>query len=202
MTHDIDSSKIVGGLGAYVTELDSLRPPIMFGATPLSSTVFLELLFKWREKSYFIKNNRELNRKVLRKMHEYRTDTNVDLKEMQVPIIVLSVSMLSILAISLGIAFIYSVSLVQYLLISMIIGLPIVYLSLAFSVMKRRSGLGERHDEALKRSVQSLIDFGVQFTENNSLNPDMFPIKLQHDDYDGLIYKKMGKNNYVGVFEK
>lgn len=59
--------------------------------------------------------------------------------------------------------------------------------------MNRRRVLGERHDEELKRSVQSLIDFGVQFVKNNDLNPDIFPIKLRHNDYDDLIYEKKGK---------
>jgi hypothetical protein len=54
--------------------------------------------------------------------------------------------------------------------------------------MNRRRVLGERHNEEIKRSVQSLIDFGVQFTENNYINQNIFPIKLRHNNYTGLTY--------------
>ncbi|WP_255553852.1 MULTISPECIES: hypothetical protein [Methanobacterium] len=35
----------------------------------------------------------------------------------------------------------------------------------------------------------------------NNLNPEMFQIKLRHNDYDDLIYEKRGQNNFVGFLK-
>ena len=43
---NIKSNRIVEGLGAYITELDSLRPPSRFGVSSQSFVVTMELLFK------------------------------------------------------------------------------------------------------------------------------------------------------------
>jgi len=201
-THVVKPNRIVEGLGAYITELDSFRPPMKFGVSPLSFTGTLELLFKQRQKSYFFKNNHELKQKVSREMHNFRTDTNVDSKETIVTLTFFFIVSFFILAITIGITDIYSLSIGQGSLILVVVSLPLLYLFFSYAVMNRRRVLGERHDEELKRSVQSLIDFGVQFVKNNDLNPDIFPIKLRHNDYDNLIYEKKGKNNYVGFLKK
>jgi hypothetical protein len=75
--HYIKLNEIVGGLGAYIIELDSFRPPSRFGVSPLSFTGTIELLFKQRQKSYFLKNNRELKQKISTEMHDFRTDTKL-----------------------------------------------------------------------------------------------------------------------------
>lgn len=200
--HYIKLNEIVGGLGAYIIELDSFRPPSRFGVSPLSFTGTIELLFKQRQKSYFLKNNRELKQKISTEMHDFRTDTKVDSKEMVLPLVYLYIDVFFILAITIGITDFYSLSIVQGCLVLLLIGLPLLYVYFLFIIPKRRNVLGERHDEELKRSMRILIDFGVQFCKDNNLDPDMFPIKLHHDDYEGLIYEKNGKNNFVGYLKK
>ncbi len=195
------SSKIYGGLSAYITELDSLRPPLRFGISSQSFSVTMELLFKQSSKSYFIKNNPEINQKIFEYMYNYRTD-KIDSKEMILLIAYAYAFIFFIVAITIGITLIYSLSTGQCILIGIIVSIPILYTYFSFAAKKRRNNAGERHNEEIKTSVQSLIDFGVQFTENNHLNPDMFPIKLRHNDYNGLNYEERGKNNYVGFFEK
>jgi hypothetical protein len=200
-TDNIDSSKVLVGLGAYMVELDSFRPPFMWGISPLSFTGSLELLFKQRAKSYFIKKNSAVNQEIKKEIHNYRYDTKVDSEEMKVPFMLILTVVFVTLAITLGITSIYSLSIIQMSLIVFIVGFPLIYLCFSYIIPKRRSVVGETHDEELKRSVQSLIDFGVLFCTENNLNPDMFPIKLQHNDYDGLIYEKKGQNNYVGYLK-
>jgi len=195
------SRKTIEGLSAYITELDSLRPPSRFGLSSQSFVVTMELLFKQQQKSYFTKKHKELNQKVSRHMHNFRTDTKVDSKEMILPFVFLFVVMFLAITITDGITIIYSLSIIQSLLSVVIVSLPLLYVYFSFIIMKRRKILGEKHDKEIKRSVQSLIDFGVQFTENNHLNQDIFSIKLRHNDYNGLIYKEMGKNNYVGFLK-
>ncbi|EKF85508.1 hypothetical protein [Methanobacterium formicicum] len=196
------SRKTLGGLSAYITELDSLRPPSRFGLSSQSFIVTMELLFKQQQKSYFTKKNNELNQKVSRHIHDFRTDTKVDSKEMILPFVFLFVVMFLAITIADGITVIYSLSIIQSLLSAVIVSLPLLYIYFSFIIMNRRRVLGERHNEEIKRSVQSLIEFGVQFTENNHLNQDPYPIKLRHNDYKGLSYEKRGNNNYVGFFEK
>lgn len=200
-TDNIDSSKVIIGLSAYMTELDSFRPPLMLGISPLSFTGTLELLLKQQAKSYFIKKNTKLNQKIKKEIHNYRYDTKVDSEEMKVPLMLILAVIFVTLAITLGITVIYSLTILQMSLAVFIVGLPLIYLCFSYIVPKRRSAVGERHDEELKRSVQSLIDFGVEFCNDNNLNRDIFPIKLRHDDYDGLIYEKKGQNNYVGYLK-
>ncbi|MDD3753466.1 MAG: hypothetical protein QM396_07105 [Euryarchaeota archaeon] len=199
---NIKSNRIVEGLGAYITELDSLRPPSRFGVSSQSFVVTMELLFKQPQKSYFFRNNRELKKKVSRKMHDFRTDTKVDSKEMIMTLIPFLIGVFFIITSTTIITDIYSLSIGQSSLILIGISILILYFFFSFAIMNRRKVLGERHDEDLKRSVQSLIDFGVELCNDNNLNPDIFPIKLRHDDYDGLIYKKKGQNNYVGYLKK
>ena len=196
------TNEIVGGLSAYITEIDSVRPPSRFGVSSQSFAVTLELLFKQRQRSYFLKHNRELKQKISTEMHDFRTDTKVDSKEMVLPLAYLFIDIFVIMAITIGITNFYSLSIVQGCLVLVLISLPLLYIYFSFIIRNRRRVLGERHDEELKRSVQSLIDFGVQFCTDNNLNPNMFPIKLRHDDYEGLIYEKKGKNNFVGYLKK
>lgn len=202
MAGNINSNKVLDGLEGYIMELDSLRPPIMLGVSTLSFTGTLELLFKYGHKSYFLKNNPEINRKIKKEMHNYRNDTKIDSKEMVIPFIYLSFVVFLIVAITLGIAFIYSLSILQICLMVFIVGLPLLYVLFSVTIPRRRRVLGERHDEDLKKSVQSLIDFGVHFCNDNNLDPDRFPIKLRHDDYEGLIYEKKGQNNFEGFLKK
>lgn len=196
------TNEIVGGLSAYITEIDSVRPPSRFGVSSQSFAVTLELLFKQRQRSYFLNHNRELKQKISTEMHDFRTDTKVDSKEMVLPIAYLFIDIFVIMAITIGITNFYSLSIVQGCLVLVLISLPLLYIYFSFIIRNRRRVLGERHDEDVKRSVQLLIDFGVQFCTDNNLNPNMFPIKLRHDDYEGLIYEKKGKNNFVGYLKK
>jgi hypothetical protein len=198
--NDTKSIKTIEGLSAYITELDSLRPPSKFGLSSQSFAVTMELLLKQSLKSYFIKNNPEINQKVLGYMHDYRTD-KVDSKEMILLIAYVYAFIFFIVAITIGITLIYSLSTGQCILIGIIVSILLLYTYFSFAVRKRRNNAGERHDEEIKRSVHSLIDFGVQFTENRNLNHNMFPIKLRHNDYNGLIYEKKGENNYVGFLK-
>lgn len=127
-THVVKPNRIVEGLGAYITELDSFRPPMKFGVSPLSFTGTLELLFKQRQKSYFFKNNHELKQKVSREMHNFRTDTNVDSKETIVTLTFFFIVSFFILAITIGITDIYSLSIGQGSLILVVVSLPLLYL--------------------------------------------------------------------------
>lgn len=51
-------------------------------------------------------------------------------------------------------------------------------------------------------SVQKLIDEGRILYRKEKIKTADYPLKMRHDDYDGLIYEKRGKNNYLAYFKK
>lgn len=67
---------------------------------------------------------------------------------------------------------------------------------------RKRQIWGEKCDKTIKRSVQELIDYGKEYIKENNLNPLDYPLKLRHNDYNGLKYQNNGKNKYMGYFEK
>jgi hypothetical protein len=97
---------------------------------------------------------------------------------------------------------IFSFSYLQTIVFSVIIAIPSIYIYLVWLIMRRRHFLGEKHDENLKKTVQMLIEYGLKSIRNEELDPKDYPIRLRHDDYEGLIYEKKGKNDYVGFFKK
>lgn len=55
----------------------------------------------------------------------------------------------------------------------------------------------------LKMQFMSLlIDYGIDLVRESDLDPMDFPLKLRHDDYEGLVYERKGKNSFMGFFKK
>jgi hypothetical protein len=63
------------------------------------------------------------------------------------------------------------------------------------SINRRKRIAGEIYDEDIKKVVQELLDYGIEIFKEKELNPEHFPIRLKHDDYEGVVYKRDG-NNY------
>ena len=204
LSEDIRDIKMLEGLIAYLMEFEPSRPPAPIGIIPYSFSIFFELLSKQKQRNYFVKNNSALYQKT----REYRSlylenATKFDIKD------TLKIFALLILwVLCLGCIFIFVFGMLlnfdffQGVLAIIVIGTPITYLFIVGIITQRRNSFGKKYDGDIKLAVQCLIDYGVEFVRENDLDPKDFPLKLRHDDYDGLVYEKQGKNKFVGVFKK
>jgi hypothetical protein len=96
----------------------------------------------------------------------------------------------------------FSLTSLQGILFTIIIGFPAIYVFLVGIIRRRRRTNGEKHDPDLKKIVQMLIDYGVKIINENKLDPQDYPIKIKHNDYDDLRYEKQEDNSYLGYFKK
>ncbi|MGF7117391.1 hypothetical protein J2749_000378 [Methanobacterium oryzae] len=83
----------------------------------------------------------------------------------------------------------------QGVLSIVIVGIPSTYLFLVWMITRRRNYFGKKYDENIKRAVQILIDYGIDKIREENFNSEHFPLRLRHNDYNGLIYEKMVKMN-------
>jgi hypothetical protein len=201
MIKEVKIDMKVEGLRLYIMELDPLRLPTKFGVYPYSLRTYFEFLSKNKERSQ-VKLNKKFYQEIVENMKAYRTDTEVSSKDLTV----LFLSLIAVLMfLGLGsaiVSVIFSLSLLQGVIFLIILSIPTLYLYFAWMGTRRRNYLGKKYDENIKRAVQHLIDYGRNKIIEENLNPKDFPIKLRHNDYEGLIYEKKGKNNYVGFFKK
>ncbi|OPY22658.1 MAG: hypothetical protein A4E26_01216 [Methanobacterium sp. PtaU1.Bin097] len=77
-----------------------------------------------------------------------------------------------------------------------------IYIYFFFINTRRRQFWGEKYEDNLKMSVQKLIDEGRTLYRKEKINNADYPLKMRHDDYNGLTYEKRGKNNYLAYFKK
>lgn len=196
--------KNVEGLIVYLMEFEPARPPAPFGIIPYSWSLFFELLFKQKQRNYFLKNNKSIYERTMEYRSAYfENGSKIDKKD------VLKIFGLLILFVSvLGSIFIFFFFIIldfnffQYVVSAIVFGIPISYLFIVWLITRRRNYFGKKYDGDIKLAVQCLIDYGVEFVRENDLDPLDFPVRLRHDDYDGLVYEKKGKNKFVGVFKK
>jgi len=51
-------------------------------------------------------------------------------------------------------------------------------------------------DDDLKLKIQNIIDYTKKIFKQENFNPIDFPLYLRHDDYEGVLYEKKGKNKF------
>lgn len=194
---DINVKKMVEGTTIYVIELETLRPPISF--VPYSFKTFFESLQKQRQRFYFI-NNSNLHQKTSKKLKPYYEDMARPDKEFIRFFIILFV-----LIFLLAGAFILVLEIYSFLISLLSVGPLIIIITLFFAlyIQKRRKGaLSEKYDKEIKNAIQELIDYSSELIKKENLNPEDYPIKLRHNDYHGLEYEIIGKNSYIGIFNR
>ena len=57
--------------------------------------------------------------------------------------------------------------------------------------------IAKQYDDELKQEVEALITKIKHYIKENKLDPKKYPLKLRHNDYEGLTYEKLGKNKYI-----
>lgn len=74
----------------------------------------------------------------------------------------------------------------------------IIYVNMS---TRNRQIWGEKCDETIKKTIQELIDHGIELIKKENFNPQDYPIKLRHNDYNGLKYEKEHENSYIAYLE-
>lgn len=198
------TEKIVEGLIAYIMEFEPARPPAPLGIMPYTFRTFFKLVSKQKQRNYFVKNNPALYQKTQKEMELYfKNATKFDAKD------ILKIFFLLILwTFALGGLFIFIFGVIlhfnffQGVLSIVIVGIPSTYLFLVWMITRRRNYFGKKYDENIKRAVQILIDYGIDKIREENFNSEDFPLRLRHNDYNGLIYEKNGKNDYLCFLKK
>jgi uncharacterized Tic20 family protein len=198
-----DIKKNIEGLCTYIMEFEPSRPPAPIGIIPYSFSTFFELMFKQKQRNYFVRNNPNLYQKTRKEMEPYlKNATKFSFKEKLSLYFYLLILSVLVLGLSIIVSNVYSLNIFHGSLFLVVIGLPSYYLFIIWIIKMRRDTFGEKYDNNIKIAVQILIDYGSELIKKENLNPQDFPIKLRHNDYNGLVYGKKGKNNYVEFFEK
>lgn len=195
--------KLVEGLCIYAMRLDPMRDPVSAGVTQYSISVLFTFLFNGNKQKFLVKNRPDIDKRVKEIMDSfYKNAKDSGNNGNKLESIVFLILVLIMLGLSAGALVVFDLSLFNLLLLASLFFLIFFHIFLVWASTRRRRILAKRYDGDIKLAVQCLIDYGVEFVRENDLDPLDFPVKLRHDDYDGLVYEKQGKNKFVGVFKK
>jgi hypothetical protein len=149
-----------------------------------------------------VKNHPKLHLKTLEEMEPYKKDREYDPNDKKSFLFSFFILLVFLVVVPVTLKEIFSLNFWYEILILVIMAIPTLYLYFAWFVTKRKSFLAKKHDKEIKGAVQVLVDYGVELMREADLDPDDFPLKLRHADYEGLIFEEKGENNYIGVFKK
>ncbi|MDP3567113.1 hypothetical protein [Sediminibacterium sp.] len=196
------SIKLVEGLCVYVMRLDPMRAPVSVGVTQYSISVLFMFLFNGNRQKFLVKNRPDINKRVKEIMDSFYKEAMGSSGNGKLESIVFLILVLIMLGLSTAALVIFDLNLFNLLLLGVLLFVVFFYLYLVWASTCGRRILAKRYDGDIKLAVQCLIDYGIEFVRENDLDPLDFPLKLRHDDYDGLVYEKKGRNKFVGVFKK
>lgn len=190
----IDTQKMIESVNDYITELDSFRPQISIISVYLS--VYSTLLsHKSKNIANFIRTNPKLHEKIQKELDPYfKKVVKITFKD----VIKLFSGMFLISLLGVILAIIFTNNLIRVMTGSIN---SLIFIYFLFWIYKSYKNAGEKYDDNLKKSVQELIDYGIEFIKENNLKPEDFPINLRHNDYDGLECQMKGKNSYIYYFK-
>jgi Ca2+/Na+ antiporter len=83
-------------------------------------------------------------------------------------------------------------------LFMLIIVVLFVFVYLPYFYQRAANKIAGHNDEELKSAAQGIIDEVAKYFREHNIDPKKYPIRLRHNDYEGLRYEKKGENNYIG----
>lgn len=192
-------NKFVRDLIGYIRYFDSKRPPFDYISSLKSSLVFYR---DSEVKKYDSKFYEEIRK--LRDQYFWYESRNVLI------LLVSPLLIFLIFAIFLWVALylmdkqvgsnVYDIFSTVFKVSSFL--LVVGYLSFAVYTLHtmyllKKGVIGQEMIDKLKEGIRETIDhLRVYFRENN-IHPGDHPIKLRHNDYEGLVYEEKGKNDYI-----
>lgn len=193
---EITPEEMIESLRINIMMYDSPRPPASWGLSSLRSS--FEIMIN-RKKDLF-KKETNLYENVSKYIRNYTFDTEVSRSDrIFISFTVLILIAFLVLVSSLIIIYL-SLNDLQAIILISIIGFPTIFLYLIMLYYKRQTSMGKKHDTDLKIVVQMLIDHAIELIKENNLDPLDYTIKIKHNDYEGLTYKKEENNKYLGYF--
>lgn len=172
--------KIIRGLLGYVEFFDCNRPPVKPYLLPSIS-------LKNYRKRYWVKKYDARFYEEIRKENEWYRRELQKMPRREAVVFLIYLFLAVILATSISTALGVRSKMLDALLISLLI-LPALYYTYRVYT-KVREEVGREFDERLREDAQKVIAHIKEFFRDRRIDPMMFPIKLRHKDYEGLIYK-------------
>lgn len=181
MSEKADAKKMIESFGAYIQNLESLRHPINLCNTIYSFISLFKLVFKKGKLSYFIINNPEMYQKTQEELDPYfRKVVDINFKVLTIILLI----WLFILPIScLMFSNFFDINELLSLLLTVIIASLSSILFVILIYTKRKRIAGEKYDTLIKKIIEDLIYNRKKLIIENDLNPNKFPLKLKHKDY-------------------
>jgi hypothetical protein len=196
---EINPKEMIESLRINIMEYDSPRPPVSRDLFPLSLRSSFEIMRSRNKDTY--KMETKFYEDVSKYIRKYTFDTEVSGSE-RIFIIITFIITLAFLVLISSLLIIYlSLNELQAIILIVIIGFPTIFLYLIMLYNKRKTSMGKKHDTDLKIVVQMLIDHAVELIKENNLDAADYPIKIKHNDYEGLTYKKQKNSKYLGYFK-
>lgn len=154
-----------------------------------------------RSRKNVFKKETKFYEDVSKYIKKYTFDTEVSGSERIFIIITFIITLAFLVLISPLLIIYLSLNDLQAVILIVIIGFPTIFLYLIMLYNKRKTSMGKKHDADLKIVVQMLIDHAVELIKENNLDPHDYPIKIKHNDYEGLTFNKQENNEYLGYFK-
>jgi len=184
---NFEIEKFISGLCSYISEVDRKRP-YQRGVIP-------RLYFASNERNYFVKHNPGLYKKTRVDLDPFfKRVTKLDYVD---NIIIITICVLFLLVTIVGVALYFKYKSILFIIAIIIVDMFCFFALFFISINRRMRIAGEMYDEDIKKVVQELLDYGRELIREKGLNPEYFPLKLKHDDYEGVIYES-DENNYKG----
>lgn len=202
LSEEVKIKKLVEGLCFYINQLELNRFPVPLGFSPHSFKMIFELFFTDKH-NYFVKNNPELYKKTQKDLNNFYTyNLKSNVKYTRRKSLYWNIWILVVIGVPIVAYLLLNLSFLNTIMVFFLVSIPSTYLYIVWANTTQRRILGKKYDNDIKEIIQELIEYSAKLIAENNINPENFPLKLRHDDYDGLVYEKKGKNKFVGVFKK
>lgn len=190
---------------AFLKKYSGEYKKIKSNLDPFFKNAIYSKLYNPSPNEYLLRYDTRFNLNINRRGN-YNLDMGIYNTEMNAWFSIMSCGILSLILVSIFFKLINSgdeIYISEQILIPLfLISFFSLYSGYVYLSTKNRRIWAKKCDDALKNSIQKMIDCGAAHIQNNDMDPKNFPLKLRHDDYLGLVYEKKGENNFLGYFKK
>jgi hypothetical protein len=70
-------------------------------------------------------------------------------------------------------------------------------ITVIYLIPRAENKIAKEYDRELKGMIQEILSELVILFKEKGIDPTRYPLKLRHNDYEGLTYEEKGKNKYI-----